>query len=459
VTTRATGGTRSGPAPTEQVRARPELAPTSLLLGVAAGAVVAVGLWFTGTPQNLHGPADWLTNAGRITGLLGGYGCVVLVLLMARIPAVERGVGTDRLARWHSMGGRYVVSLLVAHSLLIVLGYAQTTGVSVVTQAHTLLFGYADVMMATVAMGLFLGVGVVSMRAIRPRLRYETWYYLHFYTYLALALSFAHAFANGAQFLNSPLNRVYWTALYAVAATMLVWFRLVVPVRQNLRHRMRVAQVVQEGPGVISLLVTGEHLEELGAEAGHFFRWRFLTRDDWWQSHPYSLSAPPHPQLLRVTVKDLGDHSAGVGRIPVGTRVVAEGPYGAMTQARRTRRKVLLVAGGVGITPLRALFESLPGRAGDIELLYRVGSEADIVLRGELDAIARSRRRVIHYLAGPRGSASDPFVGGRLAQLVPDVRHRDVYVCGPPGMTEVAIAALRGAGVPDQHIHTEGFEL
>ncbi len=96
--------------------------PNLLLLLIWVGGIVAMGLWFLGTPQDLHGPADWLTNAGRIAGLVGGYGCVVLVLLMARIPSVERGVGTDRLARWHSMGGRYVVSLLVAHALLLVVG-------------------------------------------------------------------------------------------------------------------------------------------------------------------------------------------------------------------------------------------------------------------------------------------------------------------------------------------------
>ncbi len=440
-------------------RAALGLQPTTLLVLVGLGAFVAVGLWFVSTPPDLHGPADWLTNAGRITGLLGGYGCVVLVLLMARIPGVERGVGTDRLARWHSMGGRYVICLLVAHAMLIVLGYAATTGASPVTQTHTLLFAYADIMMATVALGLFVGVGVVSMRAARARLRYETWYYLHFYTYLALALSFAHTFANGAQFMASAPARTYWSILYAGAAVLLLWFRVAVPTRQNLRHRMRVSHIVREAPDVVSVVVSGRHLDELQAEAGHFFRWRFLTRDGWWQSHPYSLSAPPHRQFLRFTVKDLGDHSATLARITPGTRVIAEGPFGALTQARRTQNKVLLVAGGVGITPLRALFESLPGRLGDVELIYRAGSDADIVLHRELDEISRTRGRVVHYAVGHRGGPADPFVGSRLARLVPDVRQRDVYLCGPPGMTAAAFASLRRAGVPEHHIHTEGFEF
>src|SRR5580700_7438367 len=83
------------------------------LIGI--GTVAVIALWWKDTIY-VHGFGDWLTNAGRITGLLAGYAVVVLLALMARVPALERGVGTDRLARWHAMGGRYTVSLAVAHT-------------------------------------------------------------------------------------------------------------------------------------------------------------------------------------------------------------------------------------------------------------------------------------------------------------------------------------------------------
>src|SRR6266702_7264712 len=121
---------------------------------------------------------------------------------------------------------------------------------------------------------------------------------------------------------------------------------------------------VQRGRG-------GRHVEELNAEAGQFFRWRFLARGLWWASSPYSLSAPPRRDRLRITVKAAGDHSHALRRLKPGTRVIAEGPYGAMTGAARSRSKVLLIAGGVGITPLRALLESLPAAPGDLTLIYR----------------------------------------------------------------------------------------
>ena len=446
------GGEASAPAP---VRAH----PTVVLTVIAAGALAAIGLWWVHTPA-IHGLGDWLTNAGRITGLLAGYGVVVLVALMARIPPLERGIGADQLARWHSMGGRYVVSLVVAHALLITWGYAVTAHTDVVTQTKTLLTSYPDVLMATVAGLLLLGVGLVSMRAARRRVRYETWYYLHFYTYLAVALAFSHQFADGAEFMSNRPARVAWAAMYAAVAAAILWYRFATPVRQAFRHRMRVLSVRREAPGVVTVEITGEHLEELGAEPGQFFRWRFLTRDLWWTATPYSLSAPPRPDRLRITVKDLGDASHALASVQPGTRVVAEGPYGALTAALRRRRKVLLVGGGVGITPLRALFQTIPAGPGELGLIYRASAERDVVFRRELERIAEKRRAKLWIIPGRRSDlGGDPLSAEQFAAHVPDIAEHEVYLCGPAGMTASVTAALRAAGVPRRQIHHESFEF
>lgn len=427
------------------------------LIWLAAAAVLA--LWWHDTPS-VSGFGDWLTNAGRIAGLLAGYAVVVLLALMARIPALERGVGTDRLARWHAMGGRYTVGLVVVHALLITWGYAVTAHTNVVSQAATLVLSYPDVLMATVAGLLLVGVGIASARAARARLRYETWYYLHFYTYLAVALAFSHQFAVGADFTTNLPARVGWGAMYVVVAGLLVWYRVLTPVRQAVRHQLRVAAVHREAPGVVSVVLTGRHLAELGAEPGQFFRWRFLTRDLWWSANPYSLSAPVHPRGLRITVKDLGDHSHAVAGVRPGTRVFAEGPYGAFTADKRRRRKVLLIAGGAGITPLRALFETLPAGTGDLTLIYRANGPDDVVFGRELDQIAAARGARVHYLLGVHTRLRhDPLSAPALTALVPELRRHDVYLCGPAGMTTAAKAGLRAAGVSRRHIHHELFEL
>ena len=199
------------PAP-RRVPARPGNRPArvgarGVLAVIIFGAIMVIALWWHSTP-GVHGLGGWLTGAGEVLGLLCGYGVVVLVALMSRLPPLERGLGTDKLARWHAMGGRYIVSLVVAHGLLIVWGYAATAHASVVSESATLLTQYPDVLMATVAGFLLLGIGIVSMRAVRRRVRYETWYLLHLYTYLAIALAFSHQLADGAAFVSDlVMNR------------------------------------------------------------------------------------------------------------------------------------------------------------------------------------------------------------------------------------------------------------
>jgi predicted ferric reductase len=429
--------------------------PRGLLAVIVAGAIAVIALWWRSTP-GVHGLGGWLTGAGEVLGLLCGYGVLVLVALMARLPPLERGLGTDKLARWHAMGGRYIVSLVVAHGLLIVWGYAVEAHTGVVSETATLLTQYPDVLMATVAGFLLLGVGIVSMRAARRRVRYETWYFLHLYTYLAIALAFSHQLAVGAAFVSNLAARFWWSAMYLTVLVLVLWYRAAVPLLAFRRHRFEVRGVKAEAPGVISVYISGRRLDELDAEPGQFFRWRFLTRSLWWSSHPFSLSAAPGPDMLRITVKDLGDHTRALAQLQPGTRVFAEGPYGAFTPDD-SGRGVILLAGGVGITPLRAIFATLPGH---VTLIYRASSERDIVFRDELDAIAAARGGCVHYLVGSRAEiGGDPLSPRLLRSLVPSLDEQEAYVCGPAGMTSAAVRALRAAGVPRQRIHVESFEF
>lgn len=438
------------------------LVPPSVALAlIVAGGVAVLGLWFQDTTF-VFGLGGWLTNAGRITGLAAGYATLVVLALMARVPALDRGVGADRLARWHAAGGRYLVGLAVAHTLLIVWGYAVTAHAPVVAETGTLLTTYPDVLMATAALGLFVLVGVTSARAARRRLRYETWHLLHLYTYLAVALAFAHQFATGADFTDARV-RVLWAGLYVVVGALLVWFRVVAPLAVLVRHRLRVVEVVPHGPDVVSVVLHGRDLHRLDARAGQFFRWRFLTRELWSGANPYSLSSAPRDDRLRITVKGAGAHSAALRRLRPGTRVLAEGPYGAFTGeperrsavGRRTG-KVLLVGVGIGITPLRALLETIPAAPGGITVLYRARTAQDLVLRDELEHLAHARAARVHYLLGPR-QRSRHLGAATVRRLVPDLAEHEIYLCGPDGLIASVVRDLRRAGVPRAALHHESF--
>ena len=188
--------------------------PVLVLSVIGLGAVAVTALWWHSTPP-ITGTGDLLTAAGDVLGMLAGYGVVVLVALMARLPPLEKGIGTDRLARWHAMGGRYVITVVTGHVVFIVWGYAVAAHEKVTSETATLLTTYPDVLMATAAWLLLLGVAAFSARAARRRLSYETWYYAHLYTYLAIALAFSHQFALGPAFASSLSARVAWSVLYA----------------------------------------------------------------------------------------------------------------------------------------------------------------------------------------------------------------------------------------------------
>jgi ferredoxin-NADP reductase/DMSO/TMAO reductase YedYZ heme-binding membrane subunit len=438
--------------------ARPAL-PAVVLSLIGLGAVAVLALWWRGTPA-IHGRGELLTEAGRVLGLLSGYGVVVLVALMARLPPLERGIGADRLARWHAMGGRYVITLVTGHVLFIIWGYAVNAHEKVTSETVTLLTTYPDVLMATVAWFLLLGVAAFSARAARRRLSYETWYYAHLYTYLAIALAFSHQFADGASFTTSRDARVAWSAMYLTVAALIVWFRFVTPLRMAVRHRFTVMSVEPEAPGIVSVFISGRDFGKLRAEPGQFFRWRFLTRELAWQSHPYSLSAMPRADLMRITVKARGDHSDSVAGLLPGTRVIAEGPYGAFTPSLSGRR-VLLIAGGVGITPIRAMFAALPKRLSDgITLIYRASHPRDVLFSRELDAIAADRNATVHYLIGSREYLGyDPLGPRELQNLIRGLHRYEAYVCGPPGMTQTAVTSLLAAGIARRRIHHESFDF
>ncbi len=434
---------------------------SDLVLLTVGNAALILAMWVRhGGMDQLVDLSGWLTAAGQLTALFGTYLALLGLVLVARSPWLDQLAGMHRLAAWHRWMGFACIWLLVAHTLLTTAGYALGDGSSLADETWTLLTTYPYVLMGTVALLLLIGVGIASARGARRRISYETWYGIHLYTYLAIALGFGHQLAVGTDFQDDPVARFYWIMLYLATAGLILLFRFGQPISLSLRHRLRVADVVREAPGVVSVYVRGRELDQLAVRAGQYFVWRFLTGDGWWRGHPFSLSAAPNGKSLRLTIKAEGGHTSRLLRLRRGTRVAVEGPYGILTGARRTRQRVLLIAGGIGITPLRALLEELPASREQITLLYRARDWSDVVFADELDHLARRRGVQLQYLIGGRGTPQlpdDPFSPQRLRELVPDIAERDVFVCGPIPMLDTVRRSLRSLGVPKSQLHVERF--
>ncbi|MGZ8716064.1 MAG: ferredoxin reductase family protein [Gaiellaceae bacterium] len=439
---------------------RRALGLTAVWAVVLANAAAIVWLWIHGGNLTLRSSGDALTSIARLTGLLSAYLALIQVILLARVPALERLAGFDRLSVWHRWNGHACLDLVLAHVVFSVWGYALLDRFSLPKEISTMLGGgiYPGMITATVGTALLVAVVVTSVVIVKRRLRYEWWYSVHLLAYAGIALAWFHQIPTGNELVLNTIAADYWRALYVATIALLVVFRVVAPALAALRYRLRVAAVVEEGPGVVSLWITGRRLERLQAQAGQFFLWRFLTRGRWSTAHPFSLSAAPDGRSLRITVKTLGDHTARMGEVPIGTRVVAEGPFGVFTDGSRRREKVLLIAGGIGITPVRALLQQM---RGDVVVVYRVVSDADVLFRRELDELARASGAELHYVVGDHTTDEGRrhLSPGHLRELVPDIADRDVYVCGPPALTDIVTRHVREAGVRRSHIHAERFAL
>jgi predicted ferric reductase len=434
---------------------------TRLFLIISFWFMVAVSLelWWLDTPwRSVHGTAAVLTESGRITGLAAGFFLLTQILLMSRITLLERSIGSHDLLVWHRALGAGVVVLVVAHVVLITFGYAGEAGISVFGQTAQLWNSPTAMISAYVATGVLVAIGLLAVRSVRSRMPYELWYYLHLTSYLVLLLAYGHQFAAGQELSKGGFGHWYWVALYVVTVSCVVSGRLIRPIWLNARHRLRVADVVAEAGDMVSIYITGRRLEDLDVRAGQYFRWRFLARGCWWQAHPFSLSAAPNGRWLRLTIKVVGKHTSDLRTLRPGVAIFAEGPWGIFTADQRRHAAALLIAGGSGIAPIRALLEELP--IGTI-VIYRARSLDDVVFRDELEWLADNREARLWYVLGSR---DDPgprraLSAAGMRELVPDVKQRDVYLCGPPGLVDASLKALKPLRLRRKQIHMDPFDF
>jgi len=438
-------------------RIRTGSVPPAVAARWALGTFVVLNLLIVETLFITEGSGkNGTLTVAKFFGLHAALLMLLQLLLIARIPWLDRRIGMDRLTVWHRWTGFTLLWLVLTHAFLVVLGYARLDDASM-TKTFLALAGVPASLLGMLAAAVFVAIAVVSTRALRRRLPYEVWHGLHLLIYLALGLAFVHQLQETTTFTSSAFAELYWWALWLLAFGALVAGRIAIPVWRNAYHRFQVSAVTPESHDVVSVYVTGRHLDRFPARAGQFCIWRFPGHRNWWLANPFSLSAAPDGRSLRLTARAVGSGSAGLRHLAAGTRVFVEGPYGAFTSLHRTRPGSVLIAGGVGITPVRALLEEQSG--GDVVVLYRVRTEQDAVLVEEIRRLLAVRGGRLHLLTGRTGEGARPFEPQNLHALVPDITERDIYVCGPPAMTSAVLGTLRHLGVPGRQVHAEKFGM
>jgi predicted ferric reductase len=441
--------------------------------GIAALAVLAavpIAIWAWNHVHHPMGnqltglPAGRLLAYGRLAGLVAGLGALFQILLVSRAGWLGRAFGFDRLARLHHVAGFALIIALLVHPVLLAMGHAAQAGVTLWEQYLDFCRNWDDVGEAAAGLWLAMVAMGFSVVVLVSRLSYEVWHATHLLFYAAVALSAGHILEVGTDFtVGPPWFRWHWIGLSVFVAATLAWYRVVRPLALFARHRFAVTGMARETADVVSVSIGGRAMDSFRCAAGQFVIVRFLAPGFRWEAHPFSVSNTPDGGDLRLTVKAVGDFTRRVPALQPGTPVVVDGPHGAMTAARCGTANVLLVAGGIGITPLRSLAGELLAQGRRVALLYANRRADGIALRSELDSMASANGNftVVHVLSDdPAWSGEKGRIdGGMVKRLVPDVGERDVFLCGPPPMMKAVRSVLRGLSVPSGRIHDERFAL
>jgi len=416
--------------------------------------------WFIKSGDLLFlGPAGLFISLGRITGLLAVYLVLWQLVLIGRVKFLEKVFGLDRLAIVHHFNGLLSWLFIILHPIFLIIGYGKSGQRGFWEQTGEFLWRGDDLLTAFLSLVIFIGVIFVSVAAIKKRLKYEAWYFIHLLTYLGIIWAFGHQLELGND-LRNIYFAVYWYLLYIGAVGLLVYFRFLKPAYLFYSHRFYVERVVRENDQVVSLYIGGRDIQKFNYQSGQFAIFRFLDKKLFLEAHPFSFSSLPGDNYFRITIKNLGDFTATLaGRLQPRTPVLIDGPHGVFTTKRTVNQKLALIAGGIGITPIYAIFAG--NSTSDQVLFYTEQTVDKLIFRKELEILQGTKRK-IHYIlsqANVNNSETGRLDEEKIKRSLPDYLERDFFICGPPLMIKAIRQTLINLGIRQRRIYFEKFSL
>lgn len=412
-------------------------------------AVLLAGILFAWWPISgsmlTRGIPQALISISNLFALLAVFSVLLELILIGRVKWVESAFGLDKLSRIHHWVGIAIPGFLLLHIVPLTFGFSMQGKTTFINQFIIFITRWENVMNAAIAALLF-GIIVLFSTLLRKKFRYEPWYFIHLLMYVAILLAFGHQLAVGRD-LQTQFAIVFWWCLYVFAFGNLIIYRFLFPIVNSIKHDFTVDKVVKETGDVCSIYIIGKNLDKFKVKAGQFMIMRFLDRERWWQAHPFSLSCAPNGKYIRITFKKSGDYTLRLDLVKLGTKILIDGPHGVFTH--KNLNKVLYIAGGIGITPIRSLIEV--GNYKDAVLIFGNRTE-QLPLGQELSKLNPGKFRM-HVLVGKYLDAQV------LGDMAPDFRDREIYLCGPSSMMDSVRKVLSDLGVSASRIHFERFAL
>lgn len=401
---------------------------------------------------------------GRLSGLLAVFLVLLQILLISRAKWIESLFGHDRLAHAHGIIGFSILVLLIIHPIFLTIGQSIQTETTYLEQFIDFCKNWEDVFAALISLVIIFVVIITSIFVRLKKLNYEVWYYIHLSLYVAIALAFAHQIEVGSDINGSEIFKYYWYFFYAFVFLNLIFYRFLQPILNFWKHRFQISSVKSETPDVTSVYIDGQNMADFLTKPGQFLFLRFIAKGFIWEKHPFSVSGRMEDGKVRVSIKALGNFTRKIPNLIPGTSVIIDGPHGIFTSDICKSSKLLLIAGGIGITPIRSIAEDMIINQTDTILLYSNRNSKSIAFKDELDKLheeSMGKLKVIYLVSddpewtGEKGKLDKE----KLNRFVPDLIEREVYLCGPSPMMKSTIKMLKEFGVKRSRIHFEKFSL
>ena len=413
----------------------------------------------------LYPPA--LTGRGFWTEFsvsLGFVGLAMLALqfaITARLHRIEASYGVDIILQFHRYISLVAFALILIHPLILFINQPETLALLNIFKAP-----WRAKFAVTGTLALIVLV-ITSIWRQRLNIPYELWRTSHgILAVVAVSLGLAHALGV-SYYLGLFWKQLLWSAIALSALWLLIYVRIVKPWIMTKRPYL-VEEVIPQRGDVCTLAIRPKGHEGFRFQPGQF-AWITIEISPFkMREHPFSMSSSgDNPERLEFSIKALGDFTQTIKNIKSGTKAYLDGPYGVFTSDRYwDAAGFVLIAGGIGITPMMSMLVTAVERRDDRPylLIYANKSWEDMTFREELDGLVNSIDLMIIYVLR---QPSEDWTGetgyvdkALLQKYIPIHRgSRQYFICAAPVMMEQVEEALHDLEVPITNIQMEHFNL
>lgn len=436
------------------------LHPVLLIAGYFGVAVTPLALAYA---QEVAPRPFWDELASGLA-LVGFAMLLMEFLLSGRFRTISGRIGIDLTMRFHQLVARSLTVFIFVHPFLYTTPLKSplpwdTTGLL------TLGLEKASIITGLIAWLLLPVLVITSIYRDQLPYRYEIWRVGHGIGAVLIAIFGLHHALAAGRYSAHPNLEAFWLIMVGLAILTMAYVYVITPWRQ-LRAPYRVASVEKVALKTWTVAVEPIRGEAMEFDAGQF-AWITLGRSPFAiTEHPFSMSSCPADRpRIEFTIKEVGDFTAELGRVPVGARAFLDGPHGNLTLTDRKGVGLVFIAGGVGLVPIMSMLRQLRADRDPRPMILIYGNRcAEQILYGpELEAMTRDLKLDVHHVLSepPPGwsGLTGQLVGSVLGDLLNFEGRKDwlYFVCGPAPMIDSVENDLGRLGIPIRQMISEKF--